>query len=570
MRNEDVALRLNSVKRLPTIALALGPERTREELLPFLQNNDDDDDEVLLAVAEELGNFVPLVGGPEHAHSLLPTLEALASVDETVVRDAAVTSLRKVGKELAVEDMLHHFKPLIHRLSAREWTARVSGVQLISVAYPPAPEPFRGELRLWFEALANDETPMVRRAAAAAFGGFVEVVEPEVVMSELLRLFKKLSTDDQDSVRLITVESCSPLAKSLPSEAVEQHILPALLQFSEDKSWRIRYNSALQLPTVAEIVGPSPRHALVLAFVKVLGDSEAEVRSAAASKISAFAELISQADCARLLLPRCRELAQDVSQYVRTSLAQVLTALTPRLGKEVTTRDLLPILLDLLSDESPDVRLGVIANLDAVSQVVGVDLLSQNLLPAVEGLAQDGHWRVRLAIISHVPLLAIQLGPDFLQNKLGPQCVAWLQDPVYSIREAAIKAVEDLAKHFGSEWAQELLSTDIIKALRHENYLYRETALNTVAALGPTVQKNFLLGVLLPAVKTVALEDVVPNVRFNGAKVLERLLPLMEASAIERELKPCLISMGGDADADVRYFAARALLATETAIAGGL
>ena len=30
-----------------------------------------DEDEVLLALAEQLGQFTPLVGGPEHVHCLL-------------------------------------------------------------------------------------------------------------------------------------------------------------------------------------------------------------------------------------------------------------------------------------------------------------------------------------------------------------------------------------------------------------------------------------------------------------------------------------------------------------------
>jgi serine/threonine-protein phosphatase 2A regulatory subunit A len=46
LKNEDVALRLNSVKRLGTIALALGEERTRNELIPFLTDSNDDEDEV--------------------------------------------------------------------------------------------------------------------------------------------------------------------------------------------------------------------------------------------------------------------------------------------------------------------------------------------------------------------------------------------------------------------------------------------------------------------------------------------------------------------------------------------
>lgn len=46
LKNEDVALRLNSVRKLSTIALALGEERTRKELVPFLADSSDDEDEV--------------------------------------------------------------------------------------------------------------------------------------------------------------------------------------------------------------------------------------------------------------------------------------------------------------------------------------------------------------------------------------------------------------------------------------------------------------------------------------------------------------------------------------------
>ena len=36
VKHDDVLLRLNAIHRLSTIALALGPERTRDELIPFL------------------------------------------------------------------------------------------------------------------------------------------------------------------------------------------------------------------------------------------------------------------------------------------------------------------------------------------------------------------------------------------------------------------------------------------------------------------------------------------------------------------------------------------------------
>lgn len=36
LQHDEVLLRLNAIHRLSTIALALGPERTRDELIPFL------------------------------------------------------------------------------------------------------------------------------------------------------------------------------------------------------------------------------------------------------------------------------------------------------------------------------------------------------------------------------------------------------------------------------------------------------------------------------------------------------------------------------------------------------
>ena len=88
LRSEDVQLRLNAIHSIPTIALALGPDRAREELIPFLQDSVDDEDEVLLALAEELGrNFEEYIGGKECAQVILGPLENLSGVEETLVRE---------------------------------------------------------------------------------------------------------------------------------------------------------------------------------------------------------------------------------------------------------------------------------------------------------------------------------------------------------------------------------------------------------------------------------------------------------------------------------------------------
>lgn len=111
-------------------------ERTRSELIPFLTETIYDEDEVLLALAEQLGNFTTLVGGPEHAYCLLPPLESLATVEETVVRDKAVESLRNVAQQHSPADLEAHFVPLVLRLAAGDWfTSRTSACGLFAVSF---------------------------------------------------------------------------------------------------------------------------------------------------------------------------------------------------------------------------------------------------------------------------------------------------------------------------------------------------------------------------------------------------------------------------------------------------
>lgn len=101
LKNDDVTTRLASFKKLTTIALALGPERTRDEFIPFLADSIYDEDEILCELSDQLVKFVPLVGGAEHAACLLPPLEGLAATEETVVRQKAVETLRLLASSFS-------------------------------------------------------------------------------------------------------------------------------------------------------------------------------------------------------------------------------------------------------------------------------------------------------------------------------------------------------------------------------------------------------------------------------------------------------------------------------------
>ena len=55
------------------------------------------------------------------------------------------------------------------------------------------------ELRTQFRNLCQDDTPMVRRAAAGRIGEFSKVVELDYLKSDLIPMFINLAQDEQVS-----------------------------------------------------------------------------------------------------------------------------------------------------------------------------------------------------------------------------------------------------------------------------------------------------------------------------------------------------------------------------------
>ena len=57
----------------------------------------------------------------------------------------------------------------------------------------------------------------------------------------------------------------------------------------------------------------------------------------------------------------------------------------------------------------------------------------------------------------------------------------------------------------------------------------------------------------------------VPNIRFNVAKMLQRLMALVEPHIIEQRIRPCLQQLSQDSDVDVKYYATVALTVSQEA-----
>jgi serine/threonine-protein phosphatase 2A regulatory subunit A len=130
------------------------------------------------------------------------------------------------------------------RLSKADWfTSKISATGLYQTPYSRATPPSQEALRQHYGQLVHDDTPMVRRQAANNLAKFIKAMPAAIVIDEMIPLFQHLAADDQDSVRLLTVDILIAIAESVPKEQQSSHgvLLTALRSLFEDKSWRVRY-----------------------------------------------------------------------------------------------------------------------------------------------------------------------------------------------------------------------------------------------------------------------------------------------------------------------------------------
>jgi len=345
-----------------------------------------------------------------------------------------------------------------------------------------------------FVNLCRDDTPMVRKAAASNLKSILHLLTPVEIAENFLEVYSLLAKDNQDHVRFLVVEVAASLAQSFRTHGMDDKNLelvkPVVLACAEDKSWRVRYMVANCFVAIANGMGAEVTRTLVSVFVNLLKDSEAEVRTAAAGRISGVSALLDLQQVITNILPRVSVLVTDEAQKVRSALASDVLLLAPIFGNAGTSEHLLSIFLQLLKDDVPDVRLNIISKLDQVTKVIGLDKLSEHLIPAIVELAEDKNWRIRLSVIKYIPPLAKQLSVEFFADKLAGLCYAWLVDTVFAVRKAAVENLKELTAVFGENFAQTHVLPKIVELTKKTNYLHRNTVLMFVCQVSTILLIN--------------------------------------------------------------------------------
>jgi len=543
MDHGSTEAKVDAMKRLSVVAFAVGNETTINYFIPYLQTvalkQPPHEDEILLLLAEQIQKIVPnLLSESQQVLSLLPILERLATTEETVVRDQAVKAMDHISPYIKESSPLVN---MAKRLVSADWfTAKVSVAGMSPVLYQVTQD---DEFRFLYRDLCQDETPMVRRAAAIHLGRFLAQLTPNGVQ-EFQPILEQLCRDHQDSVRLLAIASLGDLGPKLDPSWTSMVLLPIVKSGSTDLSWRVRNNIAKSFSKVAESLNLNdnyvPQKNLIMScFISLLQDQESEVRASAVRHLAPMIHWGGETLFVSHLQTLLPALADDVAVEVRSKCALALMDATEggTLQDETIVRSFTPLLENFLHDEYSEVQLHVLSHLSRIAH-----LLNQmsGVVSSILNMSKVANWRVREGVGKLLPHLAEARGIDFFSSVLmEPAWIPLLLDPVANVRLACARSLQQLVRVAGDEWILSNLLPQHIQIYDQSAtmYLVRMTILKAHAEMACQSKSGPLFIQVVEQLLRGA-KDSVPNVRMVAAQGLYEAIKVGDEAVVNGKVRP--------------------------------
>lgn len=590
LKSQDCQIRVETIRRLPIVAEAIGPDRTRSELLPFLHETYDYSDEVLSELALALdAKFVPLVGGIDYANEVLLLLGRLAHTEESVVRGNACKSLIGIIESLPMEMVESDIMVLLNTLITNDsFASHISACHLFPTVYarfsgrPKLGEPsvftpeqmkqhaeHRATLRKLFEGLPREEPIMVRRAASATLHGLARAMPKDEVRSDLIHLWAAGTKDDHDVVRRLALDASVPVAQALedPEEIIEL-VFPAVEASVRDKSWSVRRTIATNLHTFFSLLGESFGVSKILPlYQRLLCDPESSVRADAVATIAKVVEVVKVDPFVPHLSRLLTACTQDFSKVVRLAATSAYADLMPHLLSSTAATDtVLDLIVDSLNDELPEVRLNTLGCIPALIKTLDKQVVVDKIQGHFVALHSDPFWRVRAEVTSQLPHFAKLHDEDQFNATFLPLVHASVKDRVYMVRSMASRAAFEVACHYGLLWTRDSLIS-ILKFCftnSHATYLERISVLHVIKELLGASALSDLAKEVYELVQ-LGFKDPVPNVRYAALRSVENTIarscpqPFFPESMVKEEILPAIKELSQDSDSNVSETAQQVL-----------
>ena len=548
-----------AIKKISKLQSEIPPEKFRKEFMPFLLKCvNEEEDEVLSEICKVSRDIFNCVGGKKYLKDLFPLVELLLHTYDPKVRKDTITSFRHyIDKQDEFSDIEKELFEVIQNLANSEDPSHEIGfIAFSSEFFGDFKEKYRNHIYNIFKQFTEKKSQ--GKLIKIELSSNLSKLSPFLSKTDFFELFSILKKESCDSVRFNLVEAITNL-KNLPNlSGYESFISESIVSFSNDESWRVRLMLAKYMEELLELSNTISNNSeiktnLLKSYIKLLQDSEGEVRSMACKKLDIVSEYLGKEESFDKVLSCLKSLKADSLSYVRSSLASIVLSIAPKIGPKKTNEYIFPIFLDLIKDEDHDIRMIIIKNLDKLNEVVNIDNYVQGIIPSLIEISDNNNWRVRAQVEETVPVFARIVNKKLFLDNIMPICIKWLTDPVYAVRERACKIMKRLYDIFKGEDFEKKLLNKINSMAKSDSYLIRITTVLLIKEfLVNEYEFDFMEKKLFPYISKLS-NDKIPNVRQACAIVIKKLVKLSKNKDVIKECKLIIDDLRQDKDLEVVY-----------------
>ena len=556
LQSTEIKTKKNAVQNLRGISLALGRERTRKELLPYLKSCiDEEEDEIIIELSKVLSNFIDCIGGKQYIKELFNLLEVILTIDEPFVRKETINSIKLIVNQIGkVSEIENDLMSMINNLYISEdINQKKSAMNLLMFLFKDLNKNNKTAAINYFDKFVFDNNISIRKELLNEITD-ITLLLPIDYIKKLINIILK---DKNESMRIDIINIIMSIRLHPNINDFIDVIYDLIPKLAEDTNWRVRLTVADKLNEILNFpnIDNKFRQVSVNIFAKLIEDTEPEIRNICCLRLEVISQILKNENNYDKILQNLRKLEKDQKNFVRGALASNVLKLCSLVGIKKTNDYIFPIFLTLIKDENLEIRMTLINNLSELNKVIEINNIIESVMPSIKEISANKSWRVRIQIMEIIPVLAKLFNQQLFMNHIFPICITSLTDSVFSIREAGCKLLVTIYKDIKNDEFEKKLLEKLNELCNSTSYLLRNTVLVYIKffieKLGEKMYFDFfekkLLGIVLMLSK-----DKIANIRISCGFIWNKIKDIkFKDSKINNEISNTVDTLKKDEDNDV-------------------
>jgi serine/threonine-protein phosphatase 2A regulatory subunit A len=556
LQSTEIKTKKNAVQNLRGISLALGRERTRKELLPYLKSCiDEEEDEIIIELSKVLSNFIDCIGGKQYIKELFNLLEVILTIDEPFVRKETINTIKLIVNQIGkVNEIENDLMSMINNLyTSEDINQKKSAMNLLMFLFKDLNKNNKNTAINYFDKFVVDNNISIRKELLNEIRD-ITLLLPIDYIKKLINVILK---DKNDSMRIDIISIIMSIRQHPNINEFIDVIYDLIPKLAEDTNWRVRLTVADKLNEILNFpnIDNKFRQISTNIFAKLIEDTEPEIRNVCCLRLEEITQILKNENNFDKILQNLRKIEKDQKNFVRGALASNILKLSSLVGNKKTNDYIFPIFLTLIKDENLEIRMTLINNLSELNKVIEINNIIESVMPSIKEISANKSWRVRIQIMEIIPVLAKLFNQQLFMNHIFPICINSLTDNVFSIREAGCKLFVTIYKDVKNDEFEKKLLEKLNELCNSTSYLLRNTVLVYIKfyieKLSEKIYFDFfekkLVGIVL-----LLSKDKIANIRISCGYIWNKIKDIKyKDSKINNEINLVIELLKKDADTDV-------------------